>query len=110
MKCTDTKDNYHVLQCFVIFHVLENLATTLNQGCHFVRTGIGVSRLSERQKAIWRRFAEMEGAPENGAIDGVTSTEGRIVFMTTNYVDRLDPALIRYFHLFLKDLGRYQVD
>ena len=29
------------------------------------------------------------------AIDGVTSTEGRIVFMTTNYVDRLDPALIR---------------
>lgn len=29
------------------------------------------------------------------AIDGVTSSEGRIVFMTTNYVDRLDPALIR---------------
>ena len=29
------------------------------------------------------------------AIDGVTSTEGRIVFMTTNYFDRLDPALIR---------------
>ena len=36
------------------------------------------------------------------AIDGVTSTEGRIVFMTTNYVDRLDPALIRYFHLFVE--------
>ena len=29
------------------------------------------------------------------AIDGVTSTEGRIVFMTTNYLERLDPALIR---------------
>ena len=29
------------------------------------------------------------------AIDGVTSSEGRIVFMTTNYVDKLDPALIR---------------
>lgn len=29
------------------------------------------------------------------AIDGVTSTEGRILFMTTNYADRLDPALIR---------------
>ena len=29
------------------------------------------------------------------AIDGVTSTEGRILFMTTNHVDRLDPALIR---------------
>ncbi|KAI6191522.1 BCS1-like protein [Aphelenchoides bicaudatus] len=29
------------------------------------------------------------------AIDGVTSTEERILFMTTNHVDRLDPALIR---------------
>ncbi len=29
------------------------------------------------------------------AIDGVTSTEGRILFMTTNYEERLDPALIR---------------
>ena len=29
------------------------------------------------------------------AIDGVTSTEGRILFMTTNYIERLDPALIR---------------
>ena len=28
------------------------------------------------------------------AIDGVTSTEGRIVFMTTNYVDRLDLTVI----------------
>ncbi|XP_005991818.1 mitochondrial chaperone BCS1 [Latimeria chalumnae] len=29
------------------------------------------------------------------ALDGVASTEARIVFMTTNYIDRLDPALIR---------------
>ena len=29
------------------------------------------------------------------AIDGVTSTEGRVLFMTTNYVERLDGALIR---------------
>ncbi|KNC20885.1 hypothetical protein FF38_00320 [Lucilia cuprina] len=28
-------------------------------------------------------------------LDGVASTEARIVFMTTNYLDRLDPALIR---------------
>lgn len=28
-------------------------------------------------------------------LDGVTSTEARILFMTTNYIDRLDPALIR---------------
>ena len=48
---------------------------TLTQGCHFVRTGIGVSRLSERQRDIWRRFAGTEGAPENGAVDGVTSED-----------------------------------
>ena len=29
------------------------------------------------------------------AIDGATSTEGRVIFMTTNYPERLDPALIR---------------
>ena len=29
------------------------------------------------------------------AIDGVTSSEGRILFMTTNYIERLDPALVR---------------
>ena len=28
-------------------------------------------------------------------LDGVVSTEGRLVFMTTNYINRLDPALIR---------------
>ena len=29
------------------------------------------------------------------ALDGVTSGEERIVFLTTNHIDRLDPALIR---------------
>lgn len=28
-------------------------------------------------------------------LDGVASAEARILFMTTNYLDRLDPALIR---------------
>ena len=29
------------------------------------------------------------------ALDGVTSSEGRILIMTTNHVERLDPALVR---------------
>ena len=29
------------------------------------------------------------------ALDGVMSQEGRLLFMTTNHIDRLDPALIR---------------
>ena len=28
-------------------------------------------------------------------LDGVASTEARILFMTTNYIERLDAALIR---------------
>ncbi|KAG0245255.1 hypothetical protein BGW41_002724 [Actinomortierella wolfii] len=29
------------------------------------------------------------------ALDGVASSEGRIIFMTTNHVEKLDPALVR---------------
>jgi len=29
------------------------------------------------------------------ALDGVCATSGRVLFMTTNHIDRLDPALIR---------------
>src|SRR5438270_222739 len=29
------------------------------------------------------------------ALDGVVASEGRVMFMTTNHIDRLDPALIR---------------
>jgi chaperone BCS1 len=29
------------------------------------------------------------------ALDGVASSEGRIIFMTTNHIEALDPALIR---------------
>uniref|UniRef100_A0A023F3S6 Mitochondrial chaperone BCS1 n=2 Tax=Triatoma infestans TaxID=30076 RepID=A0A023F3S6_TRIIF len=36
-------------------------------------------------------------------LDGVASSEARIVFMTTNYIDRLDPALIRPGRVDLKE-------
>lgn len=38
------------------------------------------------------------------ALDGVASSEERIIFMTTNHVDRLDPALIRPGRVDLKEL------
>ncbi|KAM5270999.1 mitochondrial chaperone BCS1 isoform 1-T4 [Hipposideros larvatus] len=41
------------------------------------------------------------------ALDGVASTEARIVFMTTNHVDRLDPALIRPGRIDLKEYVGY---
>ncbi|XP_033168937.1 mitochondrial chaperone BCS1 [Drosophila mauritiana] len=40
-------------------------------------------------------------------LDGVGSTEARIVFMTTNYIDRLDPALVRPGRIDLKEYIGY---
>ena len=49
-------------------------------------------------------FSERKNADKNNqmtfsgflnAIDGVRSQEGRIIVMTTNYKERLDPALLR---------------
>lgn len=37
-------------------------------------------------------------------LDGVASTEARILFMTTNHIDRLDPALIRPGRIDFKEL------
>lgn len=47
-------------------------------------------------------------------LDGVASTEARIVFMTTNYLERLDPALIRPGRIDFKEYigycDRYQLE
>lgn len=48
--------------------------------------------------AFNKREASGKGLTFSGllnGIDGVSSTEGRIIFMTTNHKEKLDPALIR---------------
>lgn len=41
-------------------------------------------------------------------LDGVASTEARILFMTTNYLERLDPALVRPGRVDVKEyIGMY---
>jgi chaperone BCS1 len=50
---------------------------------------------SEEQKVAYRGLNRVTLSGLLNALDGVASSEGRIVFMTTNYLDRLDPALIR---------------
>lgn len=41
-------------------------------------------------------------------LDGVASTEARILFMTTNYLERLDPALVRPGRVDMKEyIGMY---
>ncbi|KAK2723602.1 mitochondrial chaperone BCS1-like [Artemia franciscana] len=44
------------------------------------------------------------------ALDGVASTEARILFMTTNYVSRLDPALVRPGRVDVKECLDYCTD
>lgn len=45
---------------------------------------------------VWARYqSSITFSGFLNALDGVTSGEERIVFMTTNHLDRLDPALIR---------------
>ncbi|KFW07583.1 Mitochondrial chaperone BCS1 [Eurypyga helias] len=55
-----------------------------------------VSRdLAAENPAAYQGMGRLTFSGLLNALDGVASTEARIVFMTTNYVDRLDPALVR---------------
>ncbi|CAG9853623.1 unnamed protein product [Phyllotreta striolata] len=48
-----------------------------------------------QQKAAYEGLNRVTFSGLLNCLDGVASTEARIVFMTTNYIQRLDPALIR---------------
>ncbi|XP_035693603.1 mitochondrial chaperone BCS1-like [Branchiostoma floridae] len=55
-----------------------------------------VSReLTPQEKVAYQGMGRLTFSGLLNALDGVASTEARIVFMTTNFIDRLDPALIR---------------
>lgn len=47
------------------------------------------------QKAAYEGLNRVTFSGLLNCLDGVASTEARVVFMTTNYPERLDPALIR---------------
>lgn len=48
-----------------------------------------------QQKSAYEGLNRVTFSGLLNCLDGVASTEARIVFMTTNYLSRLDPALIR---------------
>lgn len=50
---------------------------------------------SAKVKAAYEGLSRVTFSGLLNCLDGVASTEARIVFMTTNYIERLDPALIR---------------
>lgn len=62
---------------------------------------------NDEQKAAFRGLNRVTLSGLLNALDGVASSEGRIVFMTTNYLDRLDAALIRPGRVDLKEYIGY---
>ncbi|CRK99824.1 CLUMA_CG013132, isoform A [Clunio marinus] len=58
---------------------------------------------TSQQKAAYEGLNRVTFSGLLNALDGVASTEARIVFMTTNYLNRLDPALIRPGRVDLKE-------
>lgn len=69
---------------------------------------------TSQQKAAFEGLNRVTFSGLLNALDGVASTEARIVFMTTNYIKRLDPALIRPGRVDLKEFvghcTRYQLE
>nr|CAD7410221.1 unnamed protein product [Timema poppensis] len=58
---------------------------------------------STQAKAAYEGLNRVTFSGLLNCLDGVASTEARILFMTTNYLDRLDPALIRPGRVDLKE-------
>lgn len=67
-----------------------------------------------QQKAAYDGLNRVTFSGLLNCLDGVASTEARIVFMTTNYLERLDPALIRPGRVDYKEYigycSRYQLE
>ncbi|KAF2904089.1 hypothetical protein ILUMI_02084 [Ignelater luminosus] len=58
---------------------------------------------TQHQKVAYEGLNRVTFSGLLNCLDGVASTEARIVFMTTNYLERLDPALIRPGRVDLKE-------
>lgn len=62
---------------------------------------------TQTQKAAYEGLNRVTFSGLLNCLDGVASTEARIVFMTTNYLERLDAALIRPGRVDLKEYVGY---
>ncbi|CAB3370562.1 Hypothetical predicted protein [Cloeon dipterum] len=60
-----------------------------------VDAAFGSREESAQAKAAFEGLNRVTFSGLLNCLDGVASTEARILFMTTNYLERLDPALIR---------------
>jgi chaperone BCS1 len=87
-------------ECRLPLYVLS-LTKTDDDGLHGLLAGVrprSIVLLEDVEEAINGDPGEREGVTRSGllnALDGVAATEGRILIMTTNHRDRLDPAVVR---------------
>lgn len=63
--------------------------------------------LSKENPGMYQGMGRLTFSGLLNALDGVASAEARIIFMTTNYIERLDPALIRPGRVDMKELVDY---
>lgn len=79
------------------FVLIEDVDAAFNKRVQTSADGFGFPLLSRVLKIILRSRYQSSVTFSGflNAIDGVASGEERIIFMTTNHVEHLDPALIR---------------
>jgi chaperone BCS1 len=79
------------------FVLIEDVDAAFNKRVQTTADGCVITSLSVVRIIMWS-FRYQSSVTFSGflnAIDGVASGEERIIFMTTNHVEHLDPALIR---------------
>ena len=89
---------YYQMHLSVALYLLKTWMPHLINACKQARTGEhGVSDDSERttDSACYSYQSSVTFSGFLNALDGVASGEERIIFMTTNHHEKLDPALIR---------------
>lgn len=65
---------------------------------------------NEKTKLAYEGLSRVTFSGLLNMLDGVASSEARILFMTTNYLERLDPALIRPGRVDYKQFIGYATD
>ena len=87
---------------------LNHLLITAPEQCIILLEDVDSAFVSREEtkemKSAYEGLSRLTLSGLLNALDGVASTEGRVVFMTTNYLERLDPALIRPGRIDLKQL------
>jgi chaperone BCS1 len=102
-------------------NVLNNLLSNAPQRSIIlledVDAAVNRAQAPSQEQNVLHQYAHVQtGVTFSGllnALDGVAASEGRVLFMTTNHIERLDPALIRPGRVdkqvLMGDASKYQI-